>query len=113
GSEPAAGAAGAADDPACPDVVIGHEPEQVAHDDRVAEGRLQQPHERGRGRDGLEAAAVATAAEDPVGLHLHVADLAREPGRAAMDAPAKHDARADPGPELDVDEVVEPAPGAE
>ena len=48
--------------------------------------RREQARNRG---DRLQAAAAAAVARDAVGLHLHVAELARDAGRAAMERAAE------------------------
>jgi hypothetical protein len=65
----------------------------------------------GDGHHRFEAAAAAAPA--PVGGagQLGVADLAGDPGRAAVGTPGQHDAGADAVRRLDVEEVVESPAG--
>ena len=73
----------------------------------------QQRADRPLGRDRLEAAAIAAAADDAVRVHLDVTDLAGEAGGAVVEAPADDEPGADAGAEADVDDVGEAAAGAE
>ena len=73
----------------------------------------QQVDQRAGGGDGLQAAAVAAAADDPVGVDEHVAELARQAGAAAVQAAVEDQPGADAGGDLQVDEVARVAAGAE
>ncbi len=67
----------------------------------------QHVEQRGGGGDGLQAAAVAAAADGAVRAHLHVADLARVAGHATVQAAAEDDPGADPRGDLHVDQMLE------
>ena len=66
-------------------------------------GAAQQVDERAGGGDGLQAAAVAAAADDAVGVDEHVAELAGQPGAAAVQAAVEDQPGADAGGDLQVD----------
>ena len=61
----------------------------------------------------LEAAAVAAAAQQPVGHDAHVADLGRHAERAAEQLAVVDDAAADAGADGDQQQVVDVVAGAE
>ena len=79
-------------------------------------GILERAAQRGEDRlgagEGLEAAAVAAAADRAVRGDDRVADLARRAARAAVGAAAHDQARPDAGRELEVGEVPGAAAGA-
>ena len=64
-------------------------------------------------RDRLETAAVAAAADDAVGEHLDVADLAGESGAPWWRRPSITSPTPNAGAEADVDDVGQPATCAE
>src|SRR5262249_47403117 len=68
--------------------------------------------DRGAARDRLPTSVVPASAQDAAGLDDGVADLAREPVRPALDLAAEDEAAADPRPDPDVEEVLDPAPSA-
>ena len=76
--------------------------------------RLAVAGERRASREGFEAAAHAAAADHlaVAGRHVDVTDVARRALGAAMDSSVDDDARADPGADLDEDEVLDAAAAA-
>ena len=80
---------------------------------RLAAAALEQFGDGDRAGDGLQTAAVAAAADQPVLDHARVPDLAGNPGDAAVEAAADDQPDADPGREAQVDDVAAAATGAE
>src|SRR5829696_4741778 len=62
--------------------------------------------DRGSARDLLPATVVAASAQRTAGFDDHVADLRREPVRAAEQLPVEDDAAADAGADADVQDVA-------
>ena len=78
-------AAGVADDAPRAEVAAATSSISPASVEVAARARRAQRREQRRdGGDRLQAAAAAAAADGAVGLHLHVAELARDAGRAAV-----------------------------
>ena len=87
-----------------------HEVDDVAAGLGVLALRADRRGERGAGRDRLEAAGVAAAAQHVVGAaHADVPEVAGGALGAALQDAAGHDAGADAGGDLDQDEVVDVA----
>ena len=86
--------------------------EQLAHGQRAVRA-AQQLAQRGAGDEGLEAAAVAAAADRALGIDQDVADLARDAARAAEGAAVDHEAGADARRQAQVGHHVGAAADAE
>src|SRR4051812_10754723 len=101
------------DDPRRAEVAFVDELDESSDGDLRAEHRAVRGDEPLGRCDRLEAAAVAAAAERACRLDRHVPDLAREAGRATLELTSDDEASADAGAQDDVDEVLDPASGAE
>ncbi len=100
---------GVGEDPAYVGSTRAVQPEQARQVEVVAVRRTQQLEQAPRRDLGLEAAATPAPADVTVLTCEHVPDLARDAGRAAVQAPAEHEAGADAAGELHVDQVRDTA----
>ena len=108
----AEGAAGVGDDAPAPDVAGLRLEDDLAQREAVAVAAAQGLEDGFGAGEGLQAAAVAAAADRPAVVDRHVADLAGGASRAVVEPPVEDEAGADPGGDLDVDEVRAVAPSA-
>ena len=107
------GPARVGDHPTTPEVAPTGELEHLGHGDVLTVAAAQQLHQRAGGRQRLQTAPVATPAHEALRIHQHVAELAREPHAAAIQAAVEDQPRADPAGHLEVDEVARVAGGPE
>ena len=104
-------AAGVGDHAPAAEVAVAREGEHLG-DGQLAVAAAQHLEQRaGRGR-GLQAAAVAAAADRALGVDEHVAELAGHPAPAAVQPAAEDQPGADARGHLEVDEVGRAAAGA-
>ena len=106
-------APGVGDHAPAAEVALARQPHDRAPVEAVAVAAPQQLGQRVGAGDGLQAAAVAAAADRAVGVDEHVAELAGEALRAAVQAAVEHQPGADARRDHQVDEVLGVAPGAE
>ena len=105
--------AGVVDDPGGGEVSVRYELDHAAERQTVAVGGAEEVDDRLGGGDGLEAAAVPTAADGAVDSHLDMAELAGDACRPVVEAASQDEAGADAGGHHHVDHVGEPASRAE
>src|SRR4051794_29741779 len=86
--------------------------DQLVHPDLLATDRVERARHGGGARHGLEAAAVAAAADLAVLAEERVAELARGAARAAVEPSLDDERAADAGAHAHEDEVLRAAAGA-
>ena len=112
GDGAAEGAAGVGDDAPAADVARLRLSDDLAQGQAVAVAAAQRLEDGLGAGEGLQAAAVAAAADRAAVVDRHVADLAGGAARAVVEAAVEDEAGADAGGDLDVDEVRAVAAGA-